>query len=138
MDRWDRQLVVPLMQGARAPPHPEMEVSSPLCPKKQSAARDRASSLHEQSKLFRSVVDGRGGGCRGGCQRLFRGTVLALLVLDQCALSCVHFVTLVALERTLTRLVGAAVDAEVASLWRLRLPLFLLLGHKTFKIIREL
>jgi hypothetical protein len=64
--------------------------------------------------------------------------VLALLVLDQCALSCVHFVTLVALENTLPRLVGASVDAEVASLCRLRLPLFLLLGHKTFKVNKNL
>jgi len=60
--------------------------------------------------------------------------VLAMLVLDQCALSCVHFVTLVTLKDTLPGLVGASVDAEVASLCRLRLPLFLLLGHK-FKLI---
>lgn len=64
--------------------------------------------------------------------------MLALLVLDQCALTVAHFRTRSALENTLPRFVGARVDAEVASLWRLRLPLFLLLGHKTFKVNKNL
>lgn len=127
--------MVPQMLGALASPNPEMEVRSRLCLKELPTPRDRASPLHVQGKLFGRGRDGGRGGGRGGVPRLFRCTVLAMLVLDQCALSCVHFVTLVALEDTLPRLVGASVDAEVASLWRLRLPLFLLLGHKTFKII---